>query len=115
MWHRISGDSLKVTFDVKLEEDEEEGEESKSDEPEFLRIAAEVLKVDDGLHCVDFQLKKHLVKKPAADGKELEEVEQNITYESRQQFVDFVRNTLLTSKYIKDYIDAKLPLEVASH
>lgn len=57
IWHRISGDSLKVTFDYKIEEEEDEEEpkeESKSQSNEYLRIAAEVLKVDDRLHCVDF-------------------------------------------------------------
>jgi mannitol/fructose-specific phosphotransferase system IIA component (Ntr-type) len=68
-----------------------------------LRISAEVLKVNDHLHCVDFQLKKHLVKEV---GKE--DVEIDITIDSREKFIDFVHNTLIASKYIKDYVDASI-------
>lgn len=118
MWHRISGEALKVTFDYKIEEEEDEEEpkeDSKDGITEYLRIAAEVLKADDRLHCVDFQLKKYLVKKPSADGKELEEIELDITFDAREKFVDFMHNTLFASKFIKDYVDASEKDVVSTH
>jgi mannitol/fructose-specific phosphotransferase system IIA component (Ntr-type) len=37
-----------------------------------------------------------------------EDVEIDITIDSREKFIDFVHNTLIASKYIKDYVDASI-------
>ena len=104
--HKICGCSLKVTFDYQIEDElegdeEEEVKEESKPYRDYLRITAEVLKVNDNLHCVDFQLKKHIVRKDDKD-----DIEIDITFEYKEKFICFVRETLISSKYIKDYVDA---------
>jgi hypothetical protein len=57
--------------------------------------------VNEHLHCVDFQLKKHLIKEVNKD-----DIEIDITIDAKEKFISFVQDTLISSKYIKDYVDA---------
>ena len=87
---------LKVTFDYKVEDDEEDEQEEVKEAPkasqDYLRISAEVLRVNEHLHCVDFQLKKHLIKEADKD-----DIEIDITIDAKEKFISFVLETLIAS------------------
>lgn len=73
-----------------------------------------MFRADDRLHCVDFQLKKYLTKRPRTDGS-FEEIELDVTFDAREKFIDFIQNSLIASKYISLYVDASEKEVVSTH
>lgn len=97
----FDSEKMKVTYEVDVTEMDEpaEDEEEKSEPQKVsLTVCAQILKVDDQTHCVDFKLKKYKI-----DGEESDMP----NWEIRDKFLRHYHQ-LLKIEPIRNYIDATL-------
>jgi hypothetical protein len=100
--YQFHSDKLRVEYEVDvtdMDDADEEDEEEKEEKPKvILTICAQILKVDDQTHCVDFSLKKYKINGEESDAP---------SWEMRDKFLRHY-HSLIKIEPIKNYIDASL-------
>lgn len=98
--YEVDSEKLRIKYELEVVDDDYEEDEEQKSEPEktTLIITAQVLKVDDTTHCMDFTLKKY---------KDNDGEHEIIACEARDKFLRHF-HALTKVEPIKNYIDAAL-------